>query len=115
MRSMRESRIAADRNQDTKSIETETGPTYADIAGADDAKEELREIIEFLQEPARGGRLGGRMPKAAVLVGAPGTGKTLLARATAGEAKVPFLSINGAELIERCIERGASAVGELFD
>jgi cell division protease FtsH len=112
---MRDSRIAADRKLDEKSIETATDLTYADIAGADEAKEELREIIAFLREPTRGSRLGARMPKAVVLVGPPGTGKTLLARATAGEAKVPFLSFNGAELVERFIESGASAVSDLFE
>ncbi|HEX9534544.1 MAG TPA: AAA family ATPase, partial [Stellaceae bacterium] len=112
---MRDSRIAVGRNQGAKSIETVTDPTYADIAGADEAKEELREIIAFLNEPTRGSRLGARMPKAVVLVGPPGTGKTLLARATAGEAKVPFLTINGAELVERFIEGGASTAGDLFE
>jgi cell division protease FtsH len=112
---MRDSRIAVGRNQGAKSIETVTDPTYADIAGADEAKEELREIIAFLNEPTRGSRLGARMPKAVVLVGPPGTGKTLLARATAGEAKLPFLTINGAELVERFIEGGASAAGDLFE
>src|SRR5260370_5624784 len=115
MKSMRDSRIAVGRNKGAKTIETVTDPTYADIAGADEAKEELREIIAFLNEPTRGSRLGARMPKAVVLVGPPGTGKTLLARATAGEAKVPFLTINGAELVERLIEGGASAAGELFE
>jgi cell division protease FtsH len=111
MRLTRDSRIAAAGNQDAKSIATDTDLTYADIAGADEAKEELREIIAFLNEPTRGSRLGARMPKAMLLVGLPGTGKTLLARATAGEAKVPFLSISGAELVEG----GASAVGDLFE
>ncbi len=111
MRSTRDSRIATAGNQDAKSIATDTDLTYADIAGADEAKEELREIIAFLNEPTRGSRLGARMPKATLLVGLPGTGKTLLARATAGEAKVPFLSINGAELVEG----EASAVGDLFE
>lgn len=112
---MRDSRIAAGRNQGTKSIETATDLIYADIAGADEAKEELREIIAFLNELARASRLGARMPKAVLLIGPPGTGKTSLARATAGEAKVPFLSIDGAELVERFIEGGASAVGDLFE
>ena len=101
---MRDSGIA-------KSIETEIGPTYADIVGADDAKEELREIIAFLNDPTRGSRLGARMPKAVLLVGRSGTGKTLLARATAGEAKVPLLHINGAELVEGA----ASMVVDLFE
>jgi cell division protease FtsH len=108
---MRDSRIAADRTRDEKSVETGTDLTYADIAGADAAKEELRQIIAFLNEPTRSSRLGARIPKAILLVGLPGTGKTLLARATAGEAKVPFLSVNGAELVEG----GASATGDLFE
>src|SRR5260370_8303889 len=115
MRSMRDSRIAVGRNQGAKSIETVTDPTYADIAGADEAKEELREIIAFLNAPTLSSRLGARMPKAVVLVGPPGTGKTFLGRATAGEAKVPFLTLNGAELVERFIEGGASAAGDLFE
>jgi cell division protease FtsH len=111
MNSMRDSRIAVGRNQDAKAIETASDLTYADIGGADEAKEELREIIAFLNEPARVNRLGARMPKAVLLVGPPGTGKTLLARATAGEAKVPFLAIDATELVEG----GASAVGDLFE
>src|SRR5260370_19316533 len=104
MRSMRDSRIAVGRNQGDKSIETVTDPPYPDIAGGDEAKEELREIIAFLNEPTRSSRLGARMPKAVVLVGPPGTGKTFSTRATAGEAKVPFLTINGAGLLGRFIE-----------
>jgi cell division protease FtsH len=113
MRSIRDSRIAAGGSQDATSIRTDL--SYADIAGADEAKGELREIIAFLREPTHAGRLGARMPKAVLLVGSPGTGKTLLARATAGEAKVAFLPISGAELVERFIEGRASAVTGLFE
>src|SRR3990172_12702668 len=78
-------------------VETDTKVTFADVAGVDEAKAELEEIVNFLKEPQRYGRLGGRMPKGVLLVGPPGTGKTLLARAVAGEANVPFFSISGSE------------------
>ena len=108
---MHNSWTAVGRNQSAISTETEIALSYADIGGADEAKEELLGIVAFLKDPMAGGTLGGRMPKAVLLVGPPGTGKTLLARATAGEAKVPFLPINGAELIEG----GASSVRDLFE
>ena len=75
-------------------VESDTGVTFADVAGVDEAKDELREIVDFLREPERYGRRGGRMPKGVLLVGPPGTGKTLIAKAVAGEAKVPFFSIS---------------------
>ncbi|HWL81817.1 MAG TPA: ATP-dependent metallopeptidase FtsH/Yme1/Tma family protein, partial [Roseomonas sp.] len=81
-------------------VEHDTGVTFADVAGVDEAKDELREIVDFLKAPDRYGRLGGRMPKGVLLVGPPGTGKTLLAKAVAGEAKVPFFSISGSEFVE---------------
>jgi cell division protease FtsH len=98
-------------------IHAETGVpvTFADVAGAEEAKEELREVIDFLKEPTRIRRLGGRMPKGALLVGPPGTGKTLLARAVAGEAGVPFFSISGSEFIELFVGMGAARVRELFE
>jgi cell division protease FtsH len=74
--------------------------TFADVAGADEAKQELEEIIEFLKDPAKFQRLGGKIPKGALLLGPPGTGKTLLAKAVAGEAGVPFLSMSGADFVE---------------
>jgi cell division protease FtsH len=80
-------------------VEADTGVTFADVAGVDEAKDELREVVDFLRDPGRYGRLGGRMPKGVLLVGPPGTGKTLLAKAVAGEAKVPFFSISGAEFV----------------
>src|SRR5437762_2533957 len=81
-------------------VETDTKVTFADVAGVDEAKAELQEVVAFLKDPVRYGRLGGRVPKGVLLVGPPGTGKTLLARAVAGEANVPFFSINGSEFVE---------------
>src|SRR5262249_1275004 len=81
-------------------VGTDTGVCFDDVAGVDEAKDELREVVDFLKNPAQYGRLGGRMPKGVLLIGPPGTGKTLLARAVAGEAKVPFFSISGSEFVE---------------
>jgi len=89
--------------------------TFNDVAGADEAKEELREIIEFLKEPKKFQKLGGRIPKGVILLGAPGTGKTLLARAVAGEAGVPFFSMSGSDFVEMFVGVGASRVRDLFD
>ncbi len=89
--------------------------TFKDVAGVDEAKEELHEIIDFLKEPRRFQRLGGRIPKGVLLVGAPGTGKTLLARAVAGEANVPFFSISGSDFVEMFVGVGASRVRDLFE
>jgi len=89
--------------------------TFKDVAGVDEAKVELQEIIEFLREPRKFQRLGGRIPKGVLLVGAPGTGKTLLARAVAGEANVPFFSISGSDFVEMFVGVGASRVRDLFD
>jgi cell division protease FtsH len=89
--------------------------TFEDVAGADEAKEELQEIIEFLKDPRRFQKLGGRIPKGALLLGAPGTGKTLLARAVAGEAGVPFFSISGSDFVEMFVGVGASRVRDLFE
>ena len=89
--------------------------TFADVAGADEAKIELQEIIEFLREPAKFQRLGGKIPKGVLLLGPPGTGKTLLARAVAGEAGVPFFSISGADFVEMFVGVGASRVRDLFE
>jgi cell division protease FtsH len=89
--------------------------TFADVAGADEAKEELREIVEFLKEPEKFIRLGARVPKGVLMVGPPGTGKTLMARAVAGEAGVPFFSISGSEFVEMFVGVGASRVRDLFD
>ncbi|HUU40128.1 MAG TPA: ATP-dependent zinc metalloprotease FtsH, partial [Desulfatiglandales bacterium] len=88
--------------------------TFEDVAGIEEAKEELHEIIEFLRDPKKFTRLGGRIPKGVLLVGAPGTGKTLLARAIAGEAGVPFLSISGSDFVEMFVGVGASRVRDLF-
>ena len=89
--------------------------TFADVAGADEAKQELQEIVEFLREPDKFTALGARIPKGVLLVGAPGTGKTLMARAVAGEAGVPFFSISGSEFVEMFVGVGASRVRDLFD
>jgi cell division protease FtsH len=95
-------------------METDTKVTFTDVAGVDEAKEELREVIGFLKSPAEYGRLGGRIPKGVLLVGPPGTGKTLLARAVAGEAGVPFFSISGSEFVEMFVGVGAARVRDLF-
>lgn len=89
--------------------------TFDDVAGADEAKQELQEVVEFLRDPAKFTALGARIPKGVLLVGAPGTGKTLLARAVAGEAGVPFFSISGSEFVEMFVGVGASRVRDLFD
>ncbi len=89
--------------------------TFKDVAGVEEAKEELQEIIEFLKEPQKFQKLGGRIPKGVLLIGAPGTGKTLLARAIAGEANVPFFSISGSDFVEMFVGVGASRVRDLFE
>jgi cell division protease FtsH len=95
-------------------VESDTGVNFSDVAGVDEAKDELREIVDFLKNPTGYGRLGGRMPKGVLLVGPPGTGKTLLAKAVAGEAKVPFFSISGSEFVEMFVGVGAARVRDLF-
>lgn len=95
-------------------VESNTGVTFGDVAGVDEAKDELREVVDFLKNPTDYGRLGGRMPKGVLLVGPPGTGKTLLAKAVAGEAKVPFFSISGSEFVEMFVGVGAARVRDLF-
>ena len=94
--------------------ESETKVTFADVAGIDEAREELQEVVEFLKTPDKFQKLGGRIPKGVLLVGPPGTGKTLLAKAVAGEAKVPFFSISGSEFVEMFVGVGASRVRDLF-
>jgi cell division protease FtsH len=89
--------------------------TFQDVAGADEAKQELQEVIEFLKEPSKFQKLGGKIPRGVLLLGPPGTGKTLLARAVAGEAGVPFFSISGADFVEMFVGVGASRVRDLFD
>ncbi|WP_374448284.1 ATP-dependent zinc metalloprotease FtsH [Stella sp.] len=96
-------------------VEKDTKVTFADVAGVDEAKFELREIVSFLKDPAAFGRLGARAPKGTLLVGPPGTGKTLLARAVAGEAGVPFFSISGSEFVEMFVGVGAARVRDLFE
>jgi cell division protease FtsH len=95
--------------------ETQSKATFKDVAGADEAKYELVEIIEFLKEPTKFQRLGGKIPKGVLLLGPPGTGKTLLARAVAGEAGVPFFSMSGADFVEMFVGVGASRVRDLFE
>jgi cell division protease FtsH len=89
--------------------------TFADVAGIDEAREELEEIVEFLRDPHRFSKLGGQIPKGALLVGSPGTGKTLLARAIAGEAGVPFFTISGSDFVEMFVGVGASRVRDMFE
>ena len=89
--------------------------TFDDVAGIDEAKEELEEIVEFLRNPQKFSRLGGKIPKGALLVGPPGTGKTLLARAIAGEAGVPFFTISGSDFVEMFVGVGASRVRDMFE
>jgi cell division protease FtsH len=96
-------------------VETDIKVTFDDVAGVDEAKEELKEIIAFLKKPEEYGRLGAHLPKGVLLVGPPGTGKTLLARAIAGEAGVPFFSISGSEFVEMFVGVGAARVRDLFD
>jgi cell division protease FtsH len=95
-------------------VEAETKTTFADVAGQDEAKGELQEIVEFLRAPQRYGRLGAHVPKGVLLVGPPGTGKTLLARAVAGESGVPFFSISGSEFVEMIVGVGAARVRDMF-
>ncbi len=95
--------------------ESATKVTFKDVAGADEAKQELEEIIEFLREPSKFQKLGGKIPRGVLLLGPPGTGKTLLARAVAGEAGVPFFSISGADFVEMFVGVGASRVRDLFE
>jgi cell division protease FtsH len=94
--------------------EDETKITFDDVAGIDEAKEELKEVVTFLKTPDKFQRLGGKIPKGVLLVGAPGTGKTLLAKAVAGEAKVPFFSMSGSDFVEMFVGVGASRVRDLF-
>lgn len=96
-------------------MQTETGVTFKDVAGIDEAREELMEVVEFLKNPDRYKRLGGKIPKGVLIVGAPGTGKTLLAKAVAGEAGVPFLSLSGSEFVEMFVGVGAARVRDLFE
>ncbi|MBQ8923469.1 MAG: ATP-dependent metallopeptidase FtsH/Yme1/Tma family protein, partial [Lachnospiraceae bacterium] len=95
-------------------VEKETGVTFSDVAGQEEAKESLTEIVDFLEKPKKYLEIGAKLPRGALLVGPPGTGKTLLAKAIAGEAKVPFFSISGSEFVEMYVGLGASRVRELF-
>ncbi len=95
-------------------VEAQTGKTFKDVAGQDEAKEALTEIVDFLNNPDKYKEIGAKMPKGALLVGPPGTGKTLLAKAVAGEANVPFFSISGSEFVEMFVGMGAARVRDLF-
>jgi len=95
--------------------EDQIGVSFADVAGIDEAKEEVSEIVDFLKDPSKFQRLGGKIPKGVLMVGPPGTGKTLLARAIAGEAKVPFFTISGSDFVEMFVGVGASRVRDMFD
>jgi len=106
--------MAVGRSKAKVYVETDTKVTFDDVAGVDEAKDELKEVVAFLKNPTEYGRLGARVPKGILLVGPPGTGKTLLARAVAGEAGVPFFSINGSEFVEMFVGVGAARVRDLF-
>ena len=95
-------------------MEKETGVTFQDVAGEDEAKESLQEVVDFLHNPGKYSGIGAKLPKGALLVGPPGTGKTLLAKAVAGEAKVPFFSLSGSAFVEMYVGVGASRVRDLF-
>jgi cell division protease FtsH len=107
--------MAVGRSKAKVYVESDTGVSLDDVAGVDEAKAELAEIVEFLKAPEEYGRLGARMPKGVLLVGPPGTGKTLIARAVAGEAGVPFFSISGSEFVEMFVGVGAARVRDLFE
>ncbi|MDO9360055.1 MAG: ATP-dependent metallopeptidase FtsH/Yme1/Tma family protein, partial [Polaromonas sp.] len=97
-------------------LDESTNPvTFADVAGCDEAKEEVKEVVDFLKDPSKFQKLGGRIPRGLLLVGPPGTGKTLLAKSIAGEAKVPFFSISGSDFVEMFVGVGASRVRDMFD
>src|SRR5918994_1578135 len=89
--------------------------TFADVAGVEEAKEEVGELVEFLRDPGKFQKLGGKIPRGVLMVGNPGTGKTLLARAIAGEAKVPFFSISGSDFVEMFVGVGAARVRDMFE
>lgn len=95
--------------------ESANSVTFADVAGCDEAKEEVFELVEFLRDPSKFQKLGGRIPKGVLMVGSPGTGKTLLAKAIAGEAKVPFFSISGSDFVEMFVGVGAARVRDMFE
>ena len=95
-------------------MEQKTGVTFRDVAGQDEAKESVREIVDFLHNPGKYTSIGAKLPKGALLVGPPGTGKTLLAKAVAGEAGVPFFSLSGSDFVEMFVGVGASRVRDLF-
>src|SRR2546429_4613886 len=88
--------------------------TFRDVAGVEEAKDEVQELVEFLRDPKKFQKLGGRIPKGVLLVGPPGTGKTLLARAIAGEAHVPFFSLSGSDFVEMFVGVGAARIRDLF-
>ena len=106
--------MSAGRSKAKILAEDQLDVTFNDVAGVDEAKEELKEIVEFLKDPKKFSYLGGKLPKGALLVGPPGCGKTLLAKAVAGEAKVPFFSISGSEFVEMFVGVGAARVRDLF-
>ncbi|MCC7100326.1 MAG: ATP-dependent metallopeptidase FtsH/Yme1/Tma family protein, partial [Rubrivivax sp.] len=95
--------------------ESNNTTTFADVAGCDEAKEEVKELVDFLKDPQKFQKLGGRIPRGVLLVGPPGTGKTLLAKAIAGEAKVPFFSISGSDFVEMFVGVGAARVRDMFE
>lgn len=96
-------------------MEPQTGVNFEEVAGVDEAKQELAEVVDFLKDPARYTQLGAKIPRGVLLIGPPGTGKTLLAKAVAGEAGVPFISISASEFIEMFVGVGASRVRDMFE
>ena len=103
------------KNKSRVYAQKETGVTFKDVAGQDEAKESLQEVVDFLENPGKYSKIGAKLPKGALLVGPPGTGKTLLAKAVAGEAHAPFFSLSGSEFVEMFVGVGASRVRELFE
>src|SRR3569832_2195849 len=107
--------MSFDRTRTRKMGEDQVKVTFNDVAGGEEAKEEVAELVEFLRDPSKFQKLGGKIPRGVLMVGSPGTGKTLLAKAIAGEAKVPFFSISGSDFVEMFVGVGAARVRDMFE